>query len=263
MKNLKLKQNNKIDEKFSPSILSCSDFTEQYSKAAGLEDYFNANGDRVTPPWDDEITETSQTKEKERKKLICDLLSIRNENKTYATIRHLTINYLSEASLIVTPITILGLMQENSKAMFEQFCSDLVGVERINQEKTYQHLSKLLTNYRKNKDNAVVKELLEDCTINMSFTRAHGLQGTFYVSDFQLGILDADIGSFLWELALTQCSIEEIMNIHSAQKLGCEYLATFSKNVKLNKNLIEEVSGIKILGSPEEVLNVLRSHEKK
>lgn len=254
---IKLEKEGKLGEALKPAILLDAGFTRYYKDVEGMGSF-----DDITINAD---TETMQPAEIEQLKYFCDLASPENQNGDFIAIRNIAINCLSTASLVVTPLTVLGLIRTHSKKMYEQLCSDSIGVaevKRIGDRGTAESLSKLLNKYREDANDKAAKELLENCSLNMSFVKAHGLQGTFYASDLPIKITDSDIGCFLWELALVQFSTSEIINIHTAKLIGCEYIATMSTNIISNKNLIEEVAGITVLGSPKELLDVLHKHHK-
>lgn len=264
MNTTKRKEGGSIDKKHEPVIYIDGKFGRDYILAEGAEGCWDENSKEIIPP-EEGISSMTPSTDELINKLIRDLVKPSNNIKTFGAIRHIATNYLSTASLIVTPMTMLEIRKEHAKNMFKEYCAHSIGIEeleKMSEKETSKYLAELLARYRKNKDDKIVKEVIVDCSINMSYLRAHGLSGISYIDDLTLHITDEDINSFLWKLSLVQVSTSNILHLHAAKQLNCKYFATLDDAINGNKEMIEDGSEIKILGSAEEVLEVLRSHSK-
>jgi len=161
---------------------------------------------------------------------------------------------------------LLELFKLHAEVAFKDICADSLGakqIQRMGEKEVGKHLSALYSRWLTDNQNEVLKGLIQDCCFNMSFARAHGLQGTFYISDLSIRITEGDVGNFLWILSFLQLETTDVLHLHSAKKLECEYFATFDKGFASNKQIINEAAGIQILCNAKEVLTILKQYRKK
>ena len=243
-----------------------TNFLRHYYNAEGAEFLFDENGNSIDPPWEDDLPKTSPSSKDLRHKLIVDITNPKDYLEDFGCIRHLTTNCLSKASLILTPLSLLELFKLHAEVTFKDICAESLGakrIQRMGEKEVGKHLSKLYSQWLTDNQNEVLKSLVQDCYFNMSFARAHGLQGTFYVSDHNIRITEGDVGKFLWILSFLQLEVADVLHLHSAKQLGCEYFATFDKGFAINKDIIKEAAGIQILCSAKEVLKILKQFRKE
>lgn len=185
--------------------------------------------------------------------------------KDFGIIRHIAISCLSTAYLIVTPIALLELFKVHAEVTFKNICAGTVGakqIQRMGDKEVGRHLSSLLEVWRKDKANQVVKDIVQDCYFSLSFARAHGLHGIFYIEKLNLALSDADVGRFLGTLSFTQLETTDILHIHSAKMLGCEFFATLDGGIAANRGSIEEEGKIKVLVNTRKLIDVLTRNKK-
>jgi hypothetical protein len=262
----RLNEDGSLQKEFKPAIYVDTNFLRHYYNAEGAEFLFDENGNTIDPPWKDDSPEIPSSLNDSRHKLILDITNPKDYFKDFGCIRHLTAYCLSEASLILTPLSLLELFKLHAEVAFKDICAESLGakqIQRMGEKEVGKHLSALYSRWLADNQNEVLKGLIQDCDFNMSFARAHGLQGTFYVSDHNIRITDGDVGSFLWILSFLQLETTDVLHLHSAKKLGCEYFATFDKGFATNKDIIKKAAGIQILCSAKEVLNILKQYRKK
>jgi len=266
----KLKKDGSLEDVYHPSIYVDTNFLRSYFNAEGAEFYVDEHGNPISPPWEEDmpsIPHHTPSSEDLRNKLIFDLIKPKENWQEYGIIRHWTTKCLSEASLIMTPIALLELYKIDAEVVFKNQCAISLGakhIQRMGDKEVGKYLSDLYLklSFEDTKDDAV-KELVDDCVFNMSFARGHGLQGIFYISDLNFRMSEGDIGSFLWVLAFLQFEAADIMHLHAAKLLGCEYFASLDKALSKNKEIIKKSAGIQILSNPKEVIAILKKHRKK
>ena len=200
-----------------------------------------------------------------RRAVIADLVRPKNLLKDFGIIRHIATSCLSTASLILTPISLLELFKIHAEVTFKNICAEAVGakqIQRMGDKEVGRHLSQLLERWREDKSNEIVKEIVQDCYFNLSFARSHGLDGTFYVENLRMNLTDGDVGRFLWTLSFSQLEATDILHVHCAKTLGCDFFATLDAGIVANRGNIEEAGKLKVLGSPQALIDVLRENRK-
>lgn len=88
-------------------------------------------------------------------------------------------------------------------------------------------------------------------------------QGTFYANDLRLRITDSDVARILWVPSFLQLDAADILHMHVAHCLKCDYFASLDKGFSRNRNLIEGFAHFKLLCSVKEVMDVMMNHKKK
>ncbi|NVN90989.1 MAG: hypothetical protein HXX11_10340 [Desulfuromonadales bacterium] len=260
-----LDENGQLGDKYKPAIYLDTNFLRHYFKNEGAELSFDALGLPTSPPWEDDDPQLPPTQEDMSSTIIADLVRPKEFVKDFGIIRNIAINCLSTASLIVTPIALLELFKLHAEVTFKDICADVVGVkqiQRMGDKQVGNHLSHLLRLWHKDRTNEVIKSIIQDCNFDFSFAREHGLDGIFYVENFKMTISDANLGQFLWTLSFLQLEATDILHIHSAKSLGCEFFATLDQGIASNKDSIEEACGLKVLGKTQELIDVLRQNIK-
>ena len=263
---VRLNDDGSLKNEFKPAIYADTNFLRHYYNAEGAEFLFDENGNSIDPPWKDDLPNSVPSSSDLRHKLIVDIINPKDYLADFGCIRHLTTNYLFIASLIVTPLSLLELFKLHAEVAFKDICAESIGakrIQRMGEKEAGKYLSKLYGQWLTDKENEVLKNLIQDCYFNLSFARAHGLKGTFYVSDHNIRVTDGDVGKFLWVLSFLQLEAADVIHLHSAKQLGCEYFATFDKGFSINKDIIHEAAGIKILNSTKEVIRILKQFKKK
>jgi len=263
---VELKENGQIEDKYKPAIYLDTNFLRHYFNSEGEEFYFDDQWQPTKPPWEeDDVPETGPEREELRRSVIINLLGLKNRDMDFGIIRHIATNALSTASLILTPIALLELFKVHAEVTFKNICAEAVGakqIQRMGDKEVGRLLSRLLEQWRKDKSNEIVKDILQDCFFNLSFARSHGLNGIFYVENLRMTLTDGDIGRFLWTLSFSQLEATDILHIHCAKMLGCDFFATLDAGIASNKDSIEEAGKLKVLGTTHALIDVLRNYRK-
>lgn len=265
MQPVSLKKDGSITKIFKPAIYLDTNFLRHYYKAEGAEFYFDEKGNDIEPPWEEDTPPRRPNHEELRAEILQGLIKTQDYTKDFGIIRHIAINYLSRASLVLTPISLLELYKIHAEIMFKDICAEAVGVksvQRMGDKPVGKILSKLYEKASADTDFEPYQQLVQECHFNTSFAGAHGLQGTFYVQNHSIQLSMGDVEKFLWLLSFLQLEATDILHIHSAKKLGCEYFATFDKGISENKKIIEKAAGFKILCNPRELITILNKYIK-
>jgi hypothetical protein len=262
----RLKEDGTLEETYKPALYLDTNFLWNYFNAEGSELFFDENGEDINPEKDNDDLDIPPSFEDRRYRIIRDLIKPKNEQREYGTIRHIASYGLSKASLVLTPIAWLELYKIHAEIMFKNNCAISLGakpIQRMSEKDVGKYLSNLYNRFKvEEPENDDLKQLISACVFNMSFARGHGFQGAFYISNLNIQISESDVGSFLWVLGFLQFEAADIIHLHTAKKLGCEYFVSLDKAFSINRELINRVAGIKILCNPTEVLAVLRSNMK-
>lgn len=257
----KLNEDGALQEVYRPAIYLDTNFLRHYYNAEGAEFCVDDEGNEVEPPWASDFH-----KKDARKQMLWDMICKRDTYKDFALLRHYAINCLTKASLIITPIAVLELFKLHAEVLFKEICADAVGVKRVQRwgdREVGKYLTELFKRFLADGEQESVRSVKQDCTFNLSFAQAHGLQGTFYVNDLRFRITDGDIANFLWVPSFLQLDTTDILHIHAAQLLGCDYLASLDRGFSHNRKIIESFANFKMLCSVKEVTDVMKRNRKR
>jgi hypothetical protein len=257
----KLNEDGSLQEVYRPSIYLDTNFLRHYYNAEGAEFYVDDEGNEVETP-----RASYFPKEDPSKKMLRDMIQKRDIFKDFALLRHYAINGLTKVSLIITPIAVLELFKLHAEIMFKQICTDAVGVKWVQKwgdREVGKYLTEIFQRSLADDKKDSVRSVMEDSTFNLSFAECHGLQGTFYVNDLRIHITSGDVATVLWVPSFLQLETTDILHIHAAQLLGCDYLASLDSGFSRNRTIIESFAKFKILCSVKEVLDVMKRNKQE
>lgn len=170
---------------------------------------------------------------------------------------------------VVSPLSLLELMEWHAETAFKQIASEASGVlfiQKKSKKEIGDYLKKALElrkteikdeKGKKRGESTGLEILMSETWINRSFAHSHGLQGLLQVDivNFHLPL------SRVWEepsaYSFLQLGTADIMHIFLAQHLGCQYIASFDSDLARVKDIVSEGTGISILTSPEEIVAIL------
>jgi hypothetical protein len=190
-----------------------------------------------------------------------------DDTADFALIRRHAMYDLTEASLIFTPIHILELFKLDAEQAFMQNCARAVGV------KTFQgwdditigkYLAEIFNRAVAENKDETAEELRQDCIFNLSFAVANGLAGIFYVKDLRFSLPAGVVHDFLWTLSFKQLKTVDVLHLHAAHMLGCDYFAALDNSLLSDdRQFIENLLSIKLLCGVQEVMDIMKKHRKK
>lgn len=250
-----------LEAVFKPAIYLDTNFIRYYYNYEGADDITNEHGEI----FDKKNKHNKKSLEARTNKVFRDILKDKDYFEDFAKIRKLAIFCNSKASLLISPISLLELYKVHAEINFKEFCAYEVGakrVQRIGVKEVGDCLSKLHEEHLKNKQDNVINNIVQSIVLNMPFARAHGLQGLFCVSNLNFQLSESDVGSFLWYLAHLQLDTVDILHLHLAKELNCDYFASLDSGFKKNADIIKESSGIEILSSTKDVIKILEQNRK-
>lgn len=175
----------------------------------------------------------------------------------------------SKANAVISPVSLLELMEWNAEAAFKDFAaqaSRTLAIQRKSKKEIGDYLQRLLElrsdevekqKGRKRERTTGLAWIMSATWLNRSFADCHGLQG----------LLQADIVNFeltidkVWQepfaYAYLQLGISDIIHILIARHLGCKYIASFDSDFQRVSDIIAQETGMTVVGSPEEILMLL------
>lgn len=261
--------------KLKPEVLIIEKSTGKLRKEFLPAMYFDT--DVVVAYWMTEGMEMAETKMDELLKknelphlqVVRDILKSEKTISKVVEIRKKLLFDKVKVHPVVSPFSLLELMEWHAEAAFKQIASEASGVVFIQKKSRKQignYLKKALelraTEEKEQKgtessETTGLQLLMSETWINSSFAMSHGLQG----------LLKADIVNFhlqfnkAWQepsaYAYLQLGIADILHILLAQHLGCQYIASFDSDFGRVKDIICEKTGMSVLTSPDQILKNL------
>jgi hypothetical protein len=176
---------------------------------------------------------------------------------------------LSKSTAVVSPLALLELIIWNAESTFKQYASEAASVYFI-QKKSKKEIGDYLKRIIQLRRDEIVEQtgtrqrritglsnLWSDLWVDRSFADSHGLGGLLQadVVNFELTLNQA------WQepsaYAYLQLGISDILHILIAQHLRCTYIASFDEDFRRAKDIIEAETEMKVLTSPEDILQHL------
>lgn len=251
----------KLQKRFLPAV---------YFDSSVLIDYWMTEGMEL-PEKDDLISRTIRNNELSHFQVVRDILRSEIRINKVIEIRRKLIFDEVKVTPVISPISLLELMEWKAEAAFKQIASEASGalfIQKKSKKEIGDYIKKILEmrkdeiKQQKEKGRESILStsleiLMSEIWLNRSFAEAHGLEG----------LLQADIINFnltvdkVWmepsAYGILQLGVADIMHILFAQHLGCKYIASFDSDFARIKNIITEETGMTVLTSPEEILNIL------
>lgn len=256
MKNRILTKTGKLQKRFLPAVYFDSSF---------LIDYWMTEGMEMPETEMDELVGKNELPHLQAAR---DILRSEIKINKVAEIRKKLLEGV-KVTPVVTPLSLLELMEWQAEAAFKQIASEASGtvfIQKKSKKQIGDYLKKALelrkTEVKEQKGknrwkSTGLETLMDETWLNRSFAEAHGLQGLLQVDivNFHLPV------SRVWEepsaYAYLQLGIADTIHILLAQHLGCQYIAGFDSDFIRVKDIIVEETGISVLASPEEILAIL------
>ena len=104
-----LKDDGQLEDIYKPAIYMDTNFLRCYFISEGAELYFDDIGNEIEPPWEDSIKALQQSSHELRNNYLRGLVSTKDYFNDFGRIRRIVISNLTNASLILTPISLLEL----------------------------------------------------------------------------------------------------------------------------------------------------------
>jgi len=251
--------NGRLKTKYLPAI---------YFDSSVLIDYWMTEGLEIDRPGD-LIMKVAKNNEPKNLAVVRELLKADKRIQRVTDIRKRLVFGKARLNAVISPLSLLELMEWNAEAAFKQTAAEAASahiIQRKGKKEIGGYLKKLLELRRdevekqKGKRKGYSSELeilMSDTWLNRSFAECHGLEG----------LLQADIVNFnltldqAWQepsaYAYLQLGLSDTLHILLARHLGCNYIASFDEDFRRVKDIIEEENKIKALTSPEDILGVL------
>jgi len=260
MNNTILTSKGRLKQKLLPAV---------YFDTSVLIDYWITEGLEIDIQ-DNAIQKILDNNEPQNYQIIRELLKSDKRTQKVVDIRKHLLFKEPKLSVVVSPLSLLELMEWNAEAVFKQTAAEAIGtlsIQRKSKKEIGNYLKKLLDlrsiEVKKQKQQKIkeystgLEIIMGDTWINPGFALAHGLQGLLQVDiqNFNLSINKS------WQepsaYAYLQLGGADIMHIMFAHHLGCEYIASFDDDFKRVKDIIKKETQMTLLSTPEEILGVL------
>lgn len=256
MKDAILKSTGKLQKKFLPAI---------YFDTSVLVDYWMTEGMEMPETETDELMKKNELPHLQ---VVRDILRSEKRINKVVEIRKKLLSEKVKVTPVMSPLSLLELMEWQAEAAFKQIAFEASGtvfIQKKSKKQIGDYLKKALelrkaeVKEQKGKKRGVstgLEILMSETWLNGSFANAHGLRGLLQVNivNFHLPV------SKIWEepsaYAYLQLGVADIMHILLAQHLGCQYIASFDSDFARVKDIISEENGISVLTNPEEILDI-------
>ena len=256
-----LTRTGKLQKRFLPAV---------YFDSSVLIDYWMTEGMEL-PERDDFPSSVAKKNELPHLQVVRDILRSEIRINKVVEIRKKMIFDEVKVNPVISPISLLELIEWESEAAFKQISSEASGtifIQKKSKKEIGDYLKKALEmqkdeskeqkrKRRKSFASTGLEILMSETWLNRSFADCHGLEG----------LLQADIVNFsltvhkAWmepsAYGYLQLGVGDIMHILFAQHLGCKYVASFDSDFARVKDIITEETGMTVLTKPEEILAVL------
>lgn len=207
--------------------------------------------------------------EDELLQVVRNILASQVQFNKMAEIRKKLFSEETKVTPVVSPLSLLELMEWQAEAAFKQIASEASGVGFIQKRGKKQigdYLKEALklrrAEFERQKGNkrggsTGLEWLMSETWLNRSFLECNGLKGLLQVDivNFHLTINKAWTEPSAY--AYLQLGTADIMHILLAQHLGCKYIASFDSDFIRVKDIIQEETGILVLTNPEGILAIL------
>ena len=254
-----LTKTGRLQEKFLPAV---------YFDSSVLIDYWMTEGLEVELP--EGIIERMMVEhESEDLKIVREVLKSDKRIERMIEIRKKLLFEEVKVTAIISPLSLLELMEWNAEVAFKETAAEASGtlaIQRKSRKEIGDYLRRLLE-LRKNEAekqkgkkhgySTGLEIIMSNTWLNRSFAECHGLQGLFQADIVNLNLTIDKMWQEPSAYAYLQLGISDIMHILVAQHLGCEYIASFDSDFERVKDIIKEETGMNLLGSPEEILEIL------
>ncbi len=239
-----------------------------YFDSSVLIDYWLTEGAEVELP-EGSIERMMLERESEYIKVLREVLKSDKRIAGMIEIRKKLLFEEVKVNAIISPISLLELMEWNAEAAFKETAAEAAGalfIQRKSKKEIGDYLKRLFKLRKEEAEKQKGKKqghstglemIMSDTWLNWSFAESHGLQG----------LLKADIINFKltidqsWQepsaYAYLQLGVSDIMHILVAQHLGCSYIASFDSDFQRAADIISEETGMMVLHNPEEILRML------
>ena len=254
-----LTESGKLRDKFLPAVYFDSSVLIDYWMTEGLEIDIHEG------PFGKVLDEC----EAERVNIVREIMRSDKRIEKVIEIRKKILFGESKVIAVMSPISLLELMEWNAEAAFKDIAAESAGamaIRRKSKKEIGDYLKTLLElrsdeverqKGKKRERTTGLEWIMSDTWLDRSFVESHGLQGLLQadVINFKLTIDQTWQESFAY--AYLQLGVSDIMHILLAQHLGCKYFASFDLDFKRVKDIIKEEGGMTLLSSPEEILEIL------
>jgi len=254
MNQAKVTKTGKLEKKFLPAIYFDSSVLIDYWIAEGIQEP-NTQMQEVLSQNEDYIDFVRE-----------EILRSDVRIKKVIEIRDKLVYGDSKVTPIVSPLSLLELMEWHAETVFKQLASEASGamfIQKKSKKEIGDYLKKSLelrkielrkTEKKKNSGSTVLERLMEDTWLNSAYPGFEGLWQVDIVH-FQLLVSEAWAKASIY--AYLQVGVNDILHVLLAKHLGCKYIASFDSDFKRVKDIIKNETRMNLLNNPEEILKIL------
>lgn len=247
----------RLRSKFLPAIYFDSSVVIDYWTTEGLDGDF-----------EDDIARLAAINEPRSHQVIRDLLRFEKHFEKVIEIREKLLDGPS-TTVVTSPLCLLELMKWKAQASLKETIVEAAGLNsaiRKGDKEIGDYLKRLWVLHRGELESQNGKKpdwpsgleiIMGDTWLNRGFSESHGLWG----------LVQADIVGFHFGIdetwnepsayAYLQLGAADIMHILLASHLGCAFIASFDGDFKRAADIIQERTGMKVLSTPDDILDVL------
>jgi len=257
-----LTETGRLDEAFLPAMYLDTSVVVDYWLTEGME----------RPATEAEVL--MRANELPHLQVVRNILKSEERIATVAEIRKKL--YFDECKVtpVVSPLSLIELMEQHAEAAFKNIAAQAAGVSSIQGRgkkdigrflKTALELRKEEVRQQAAKTQEAKEEklstgleiLMLETWLNRSFEECHGLSGLVQVDIVNFGVTLDKVWDEPSAYAYLQLGLADIMHILVAEHLGCEYIASFDSDFGRSKDIIEEECGLCVLRTAQEILAIL------
>ncbi len=254
-----LTETGKLQDAFLPAM---------YFDSSVLIDYWMTEGMEMP---ENEMDKLIKSNEPPYLQVVRDILRSEVRINKVAEIRKKLIFDKVKVVPVISPLSLLELMEWQAEAAFKQIASEASGT-RLIQKKSKKEIGDYLKKVLEMRceeikeqekkggepfESTGLERLISETWLNRSFAECHGLEGLLQVDIINFSLTVDKTWEDPFAYAFLQIGLADIMHILFAQHLGCKYIATFDSDFVSVKDIITEETGMTVLTEPDEILNIL------
>jgi predicted nucleic acid-binding protein len=254
MNHAKVTKTGRLQKKFLPAIYFDSSVLIDYWIAEGIQEP-NTQMQEVLSQSEDYIDFVRE-----------ELLRSDVRIKKVIEIRNKLVYGDSNITPIVSPLSLLELVEWHAETVFKQLSSEASGamfIQKKSKKDIGDYLKKSLEirkielrkrEKKKKSGSTILERLMEDTWLDSAYP---GFEGLWQVDILHFKLLIAEAWTKASISAYLQVGVTDILHILSAKHLGCKYIASFDSDFKRVKDIIKNETRLNLLNSPEEILKIL------
>jgi len=193
-------------------------------------------------------------------KYIRELFKQQSKLEAIFKIRDKLINNKARKNVVISPLCIIELVETYAEEVLGEKVAAAISVKRVQKmgkKESGQFFKKFVEWMADDSISDSLRRLASATALDINPQTCRGLDG-LHIADISNFNLTFDmVNKGLAMLSYLQIGAADIMHIIFAQHLGCAYFASWDEDFKRAENYLNNMYGIKLLSTAEQILSAL------